>query len=118
MFRNLPRCNNSMSSLIYIYKYSTQIPSCFLLVLDHSRDHTFSTNATQKKSLYYPLEALDHMCIPLYLYKVSCSQFSNIHFLPITFLFHTPIFSNPIQDVWKKDPFYQFFPCHFYKCRN
>ena len=35
---NLPRCNPSINSLIYVY--SIQIPSCFLWRLDHSHDRT------------------------------------------------------------------------------
>ena len=44
-FKNLPQCSLSVN-LLYV---------CFLSVLDHSRDDTSSTNAAQKKFLYYPL---------------------------------------------------------------
>ena len=45
---NLPRCSQSMNSLIYVY--SIQIPSCFLWELD-----LLYTTPAQKKFLYYPL---------------------------------------------------------------
>ena len=40
MFTNLPQCNQSINSLIYVY--SSQIPSCFLWVPHHIRDHSSS----------------------------------------------------------------------------
>ena len=63
---DLPRCRQSIDSLIYLY--SMQIPSCFLWVLHHNRDHTSSyyrpplpppppppPPKKNKKILYYPL---------------------------------------------------------------
>ena len=44
---NLPRCSQSMNSLIYVY--SIQIPSCFLWVLHDSRDRTFCAYCRPKK---------------------------------------------------------------------
>ena len=55
MFTNLPRCSQSMNSLIYIYIYSIQIPSYFLWVFDHSHGHTVSCYCCPKKFLYYLL---------------------------------------------------------------
>ena len=40
MFTNFPQCNQSINSLIYVY--SSQIPSCFLWVPHHIRDHSSS----------------------------------------------------------------------------
>ena len=53
MFTNLPRCSQSMNSLIYIY--SIQIPSYFLWVFDHSHGHTVSCYCCPKKFLHYLL---------------------------------------------------------------
>ena len=49
MFTNLPRCSQSMNSLTYV-----QTPSCFLYVLELSRDHTSLYYRRLKKVLYYP----------------------------------------------------------------
>ena len=51
-FTNSPRCSQSINSLIYVY--SIHIPSCFLWVLDHSRDRTSSYYRRPKKISCYP----------------------------------------------------------------
>ena len=69
-FTNLPRCSQSMNSLIYVY--SVQIISCFLSVFDYSRRSNFVVLAPlpppphhQKKFLYYSLMT--------YVMKMYCS---------------------------------------------
>ena len=55
MFTNLPQCNQSINSLIYVY--SPQIPSCFYECLITFVITVLRTTAAppQKKFLYYPL---------------------------------------------------------------
>ena len=53
-FTNLPWCNQSINSLIYVY--SIEIPSCFFWVFDNSCDHTFSYYRHQKKFSVLPPE--------------------------------------------------------------
>ena len=64
MFTNLLRCSQSINSLIYVY--SIQIPSCFLWVLDHSRDHTSSYYRRPKLFCVLSPEIMKTMCPPGY----------------------------------------------------
>ena len=52
-FTNSPRCSQSINSLIYVF--SMHIPSCFLRVLDQSRDRTSSYYRCPKKISLLPL---------------------------------------------------------------
>ena len=118
MFTNLPRCNNSLNSLIYIYILYTDPQLLLISSWSQSWSYFFLLMPPKKK---FFITSWKHLITCAYLF--TCITFLALSFL-IAIFYPLHSYSTPPSLVTlfsmcgKKDPFYQFCPCHFYKCRN